>query len=96
MNANVGGFDKWVRVVVGALLIGFKLGFRCRWDFIPLAMALGVFILAFAVMLSVLFPLIVPPGLSLQAAAASPGSQTVQTRRSPGILSPYGQACPVP
>ena len=61
--------------LLGALLIGFKLGFRCHWDFIPLAMALGVFILAFAVMLSVLFPLIVPPGLSLQAAAASPGSQ---------------------
>ncbi|MCH6484899.1 DUF2892 domain-containing protein [Pseudoxanthomonas sp. LH2527] len=25
MNANVGGFDKWVRVVVGALLIGWAL-----------------------------------------------------------------------
>ena len=58
-----------------ALLIGFVLGFRSRRHFLPLFCALGVFILAFALMIAALFPMIVPPQLTLQAAASSPNSQ---------------------
>ncbi|MBK5356061.1 cytochrome d ubiquinol oxidase subunit II [Pseudomonas sp. TH41] len=58
-----------------ALLIGFVLGFRSRRHYLPLFAALGIFVVAFAVMNAVLFPLIVPPHLSLQAAASSPTSQ---------------------
>lgn len=59
-----------------ALLIGFVLGFRSRLHALPLFAALGVFVLAFALMIVALFPLIVPPHLTLQAAASSPTSQT--------------------
>lgn len=58
-----------------ALLIGFVLGFRSRLHALPLFAALGVFVLAFALMIVALFPLIVPPHLTLQAAASSPTSQ---------------------
>ncbi|RON24214.1 hypothetical protein BK660_00665 [Pseudomonas brassicacearum] len=58
-----------------ALLIGFALGFRSRRHFLPLFCALGVFILAFALMIAALFPMIVPPKLTLQAAASSPNNQ---------------------
>jgi cytochrome bd-type quinol oxidase subunit 2 len=58
-----------------ALLIGFVLGFRSRRQYLPLFAALGVFVLAFALMIAVLYPLIVPPHLTLQAAASSPTSQ---------------------
>lgn len=58
-----------------ALLIGFVLGFRSRLHALPLFAALGVFVLAFALMIVALFPLIVPPYLTLQAAASSPTSQ---------------------
>lgn len=57
------------------LLIGFALGFRSRRQSLPLIGALGVFVLAFALMIGVLFPMIVPPQLTLQAAASSPNSQ---------------------
>lgn len=59
-----------------ALLIGFVLGFRSRLHALPLFAALGVFVLAFALMIVALYPLIVPPHLTLQAAASSPTSQT--------------------
>lgn len=59
-----------------ALLIGFVLGFRSRLHALPLFAALGVFVLAFALMIMALYPLIVPPHLTLQAAASSPTSQT--------------------
>lgn len=36
---------------------------------------LGVFVLAFALMLVALYPLIIPPGLTLQAATSKPNSQ---------------------
>jgi cytochrome d ubiquinol oxidase subunit II len=67
----------WMPVVMllAALLIGFALGFRSRRHFLPLFCALGVFILAFALMIAALFPMIVPPKLTLQAAASSPNSQ---------------------
>lgn len=58
-----------------ALLICFVLGFRSRLHALPLFAALGVFVLAFALMIVALFPLIVPPHLTLQAAASSPTSQ---------------------
>ncbi len=34
MQANVGGFDKWARVVVGALLIGWALTGGPVWAWI--------------------------------------------------------------
>lgn len=58
-----------------ALLTGFTLGFRSRRQYLPLFAALGIFILAFALMMVSLYPLIVPPNLTLQAAASSPTSQ---------------------
>jgi cytochrome bd-type quinol oxidase subunit 2 len=57
------------------LLIGFAFGFRSRRQSLPLIGALGVFVLAFALMIGVLFPMIVPPQLTLQAAASSRTSQ---------------------
>lgn len=62
-------------MLLTALLIGFTLGFRSRRHYLPLFAALGIFILAFALMIAALFPLIVPPNLTLQAAASSPTSQ---------------------
>jgi cytochrome d ubiquinol oxidase subunit II len=58
-----------------ALLTGFFLGFRSRFDCLPLFAALGVFVLAFGLMLVALFPLIIPPDLTLQAATSSRNSQ---------------------
>ncbi|HCS45638.1 MAG TPA: cytochrome d ubiquinol oxidase subunit II [Pseudomonas sp.] len=58
-----------------ALLISFILGFRSRRHYLPLFAALGIFVLAFALMIAALYPLIVPPNLTLQAAASSPTSQ---------------------
>lgn len=58
-----------------ALLIGFTLGFRSRRHYLPLFAALGIFILAFALMIAALYPLIIPPHLTLQAAASNPASQ---------------------
>jgi cytochrome d ubiquinol oxidase subunit II len=57
------------------LSISFVIGWRSRRDYLPLFAALGVFVLAFAMMIAALFPLIVPPNLTLQAAASSPVSQ---------------------
>lgn len=58
------------------LLAGFWWAFVTRRDYLPLFAALGIFVLAFALMLVALFPLIIPPQLTLQAAAASAVSQT--------------------
>lgn len=58
-----------------ALVIGFFLGFGGRRDYLPLFAALGIFVLAFALVITALYPFIVPPRLTLQAAAASPNSQ---------------------
>ncbi|WP_431034786.1 cytochrome d ubiquinol oxidase subunit II [Pseudomonas yamanorum] len=62
-------------VMLTALLLIFTLGFRGRRHYLPLFAALGIFILAFALMIAALFPLIVPPHLTLQEAASSPTSQ---------------------
>lgn len=57
------------------LLAGFFMAFGTRRDYLPLFAALAVFVLAFALMLVALFPLIIPPQMTLQAAASSPSSQ---------------------
>ncbi|QJI41085.1 cytochrome d ubiquinol oxidase subunit II [Pseudomonas sp. ADAK2] len=62
-------------ILLTTLLISFTLSFRSRRHYLPLFAALGIFILAFALMIAALFPLIVPPNLTLQAAASSPTSQ---------------------
>ena len=62
-------------ILLFALLVGFIRGFRSRREYLPLFAALGVFILAFALMIAALYPLIVPPQLTLHAAASSPTSQ---------------------
>lgn len=62
-------------LIVSALGWVFSKGFHSRFDFIPLFAALGVFVLAFAVMLVALFPFIIPPDLTLDEAASSPNSQ---------------------
>lgn len=46
MQANVGGFDKWARVIVGALLIGWALTGGPVWAWIgvvPLVRGLFTF-----------------------------------------------------
>ncbi|QFG30010.1 hypothetical protein F6476_12790 [Pseudomonas umsongensis] len=58
-----------------ALMCGFISGFQSRRDYLPLFAALGIFVLAFALMVAALYPLIVPPQLTLQAASSSPTSQ---------------------
>lgn len=58
-----------------ALFAGFLTAFRTRCDYMPLFAALGIFVLAFALMLIALFPLIIPPQLTLAATASSPTSQ---------------------
>ncbi len=62
-------------LILSALGWGFSKGLHSRFDFIPLFAALGVFVLAFAVMLVALFPFIIPPDLTLSEAASSPNSQ---------------------
>jgi cytochrome d ubiquinol oxidase subunit II len=62
-------------MVLAILSAVFWSGFRSRFDGVPLFAALGVFVLAFALMLVALFPLIVPPDLTLKAATSSPKSQ---------------------
>ncbi|HKS12198.1 MAG TPA: cytochrome d ubiquinol oxidase subunit II [Pseudomonas sp.] len=63
-------------VAVLALLTGFWLAFRSARHCLPLFAALGVVVVAFKVMLVEIFPLIVPPALTL-AEAASPASTQV-------------------
>jgi cytochrome d ubiquinol oxidase subunit II len=62
-------------VVFTGLMTVFCAGLRSDRDFLPLFAALGVFVLAFALVIVALYPLIVPPNLTLQAAASSPHSQ---------------------
>lgn len=58
-----------------SLTVGFIIGCWSRRVYLPLFAALGIFVLAFAMMIAALFPFIVPPNLTLQAAASSPVSQ---------------------
>ena len=61
-------------ILIGLLAV-FILGLRSRREYLPLFAALGLFVLAFLLMIAALYPLIVPPDLTLQAAASSPSSQ---------------------
>lgn len=61
--------------LLGAGLFLFALGFESQKDYLPLFAALGIFVLAFGLMVMALYPLIVPPDLTLQAAASSAHSQ---------------------
>ncbi|UVL16514.1 cytochrome d ubiquinol oxidase subunit II [Pseudomonas atacamensis] len=62
-------------LIVSALGWVFSKGFHGRFDCVPLFASLGVFVLAFAVMLVALYPFIIPPDLILSEAASSPTSQ---------------------
>lgn len=62
-------------LILGGSGLVFCKGFRSRFDCVPLFAALGVFMLAFAVMLVALYPFIIPPDLTLQKAASGPNSQ---------------------
>jgi cytochrome d ubiquinol oxidase subunit II len=53
----------------------FFLSFRTRHDYLPLFCALSVFVAGFALMVATLFPLIVPPALTLLDTASGPASQ---------------------
>ena len=56
--------------------IAFAAGFRSRHDVLPLICALSVFVLGFTLMVMTIFPLIIPPDLTLFNAASSRTSQT--------------------
>ncbi|MCJ8207158.1 cytochrome d ubiquinol oxidase subunit II [Pseudomonas sp. RGM2987] len=56
--------------------LAFWTSFRGGHDLLPLICALSLFVLGFALMVITIFPLIVPPHLTLQAAASSATSQT--------------------
>jgi cytochrome bd-type quinol oxidase subunit 2 len=58
-----------------ALIAGFFAAFRSRHQALPLFCALGVFVLGFALMGMTLYPMIVPPQLTLQEAASGPSTQ---------------------
>jgi cytochrome d ubiquinol oxidase subunit II len=53
----------------------FFASFRTRHQFLPLLCALAVFVLGFTLMGVTIYPLIVPPYLTLHAAASGPASQ---------------------
>jgi cytochrome d ubiquinol oxidase subunit II len=53
----------------------FFVSFRSRHHFLPLFCALAVFVIEFALMVTTLFPLVVPPSLTLTSTASGPSSQ---------------------
>lgn len=55
--------------------VAFWMSFRARYDVLPLICALSLFVLGFALMVITIFPFIVPPNLTLKAAASSATSQ---------------------
>jgi cytochrome d oxidase subunit CydB len=55
--------------------VAFWMSFRARSDLLPLIWALSLFVLGFVLMAITIFPLIVPPNLTLKAAASSVTSQ---------------------
>lgn len=57
------------------LASGFHNAFTSRWHCLPLFYALGGVVVVFGLMAVALFPLIVPPAMTLKAAAASPSTQ---------------------
>ncbi|MEZ1840628.1 cytochrome d ubiquinol oxidase subunit II [Pseudomonas putida] len=69
----------WVVLTAGAALAVLLAGFSLAWgrtrDWLPLSFALGVICFAFTLMLIALFPLAVPPALTLVEASASRATQ---------------------
>jgi cytochrome d ubiquinol oxidase subunit II len=63
-------------LMLGVLLAVFHSAFRSRWHCLPLIMALAVTALAFALMAVAVFPMAIPPHLTLGDAAAAPTTQT--------------------
>jgi len=57
------------------LMAGFYRAFRSQRHYLPLFAALAMVVVAFAVMLVAIFPLIIPPTLTLSEAASSRASQ---------------------
>ncbi|SFB15395.1 cytochrome bd-I ubiquinol oxidase subunit 2 apoprotein [Pseudomonas sp. NFIX10] len=53
----------------------FFAGFRTQFHYLPLFCAIGVFVIGFVVMVATLYPLIVPPDVTLSNAASGPVSQ---------------------
>lgn len=62
-------------LLLTCLLAAFALAFRSQRHYLPLFAALGVVVLAFALIAVALFPLIVPPTLTIQDAASGPATQ---------------------
>ena len=54
---------------------GYRRALRSRVDMLPLCMALGAVLTAFATLLLAVYPTVIPPGLTLGQAAAPPLSQ---------------------
>lgn len=61
--------------LVAALMVLFALGLRRRRDALPLVAALGMVVVGFGLLAFAVFPLIVPPALTLAQAAAGPRTQ---------------------
>lgn len=64
-----------VPILVGVLALWFWRAIATQRDFAPLAAALGWFVLSYAGLGISVFPRIVPPSLTIFAAAAAPSSQ---------------------
>jgi cytochrome d ubiquinol oxidase subunit II len=62
-------------VSIVTLMVLFFVGLRTRFHFLPLFSALGVFVVGFMIMSATLYPLIVPPGLTLSGSASGQVSQ---------------------
>lgn len=60
---------------LAALLTGFSMAWRSQRHWLPLAFALAAICVAFALMLVALFPLIVPPAMTIGEARASVSTQ---------------------
>ena len=64
-----------ISVLLVFALALFFVSFRSRYHFLPLFCALAVFVIEFALMVTILFPLIVPPSLTLTSTASGSSSQ---------------------
>lgn len=62
-------------IASAVLLTGHRLSWTGSWHGLPLCFALGLVVVAFALLLVALFPFAVPPSLTLEQAAAKPATQ---------------------
>lgn len=74
LNRWFGAGHRWQAAIVAAAYLTIAIAFwravRGRRQFAPLAMALGWFVLSFFCVLATVFPLILPPSLTVRDAAA--------------------------